>query len=107
RGPRRRRELDRAEADRRSPGSIRLLTVRIANPEKKRTRTILLAHPLLDSAGGLDTLDAVRLRYVFVFLLSAFVAGCGTSSETLVTPSPVSGRCSVGLNVSATSLEAP
>ena len=51
-------------------------------------------------------MDAVRLRYVFICLLSAFVAGCGTSSETLVTPSPVSGRCSVGLTVSATSLEA-
>ena len=51
-------------------------------------------------------MDVVRFRYFFTFLLSAFVAGCGTSSETLVTPSPLSGRCSVGLTVSGTSLEA-
>ena len=51
-------------------------------------------------------MDGVWLRYFFTFLLSAFVAGCGTASETLVTPSPPSGRCSVGLTVSGTSLEA-
>ena len=45
----------------------------------------------------------VRLRYFVIFLLSASVGGCGTSSETLVTPSPLSGRCGVDLTVTGTS----
>jgi hypothetical protein len=48
----------------------------------------------------------VRLRYFVIFLLSASVGGCGTSSETLVTPSPLSGRCGVDLTVTGTSLDA-
>ena len=51
-------------------------------------------------------MGGVRFRCFLIFLLSASLAGCGTSSETLVTPSPLSGRCSVGLTVSGTSLEA-
>lgn len=39
-------------------------------------------------------------------LLGAFVAACGTSSTTQVSPSPVAGRCAVSLNVSGTSLDA-
>ena len=48
----------------------------------------------------------LRLRVLFIFVLSASVAGCGTSSETLITPTPLPGRCSVGLTVSGTSIDA-
>jgi hypothetical protein len=48
----------------------------------------------------------VRLGYSVICLLSAFAGGCGTSSETLVTPSPLSGRCGVELSVSGTSFDA-
>ena len=51
-------------------------------------------------------MDGVRLRYFSSLLMAISVVGCGTSSETLVTPSPLSGRCSVSLTVSGTSLEA-
>ena len=45
-----------------------------------------------------------RLLVGFVLLLTAFAAGCGSSSTTVLTPTDLSGRCAMDLSLSSSQI---